>query len=580
MPNRGEEPEDWLRLETRTESDGGLPAPEVLTAGLTILCHPDARRIGERAALTGLGAGRPEGLARDRPLFAHPGQALRRPLADPHLSRQPIELAPAAAGGGVRLRRGDSRTTVMVAGEAVTGERELVAAEVARGVPILLAQRVALLLSILEPLADARPRFGLIGDSPAMVRLRRELARVADLDVPVLLRGETGTGKELAARALHQGGPRARRPFVAVNMAAIPPALAAAELFGAARGAYTGAERARQGFFGAALGGTLFLDEIGETPPEIQVLLLRALENREIQPVGSAETRAVDVRLVAATDASLEAAVAAGRFRAPLLHRLSGYEIRLPALRERREDIGRLLVQFLDAELRAIGAAERLQEGAEPGHRPWLPAALVARLAEHSWPGNVRQLQNVARQLAIGSRDAAEAALGEAGERLLAMDLHPPADTRAATITSPASMPGAEPAAAPAGCGTTGRSVAAPADRDTPGRSAARRPYRRVEDVSDEELLAALRANRWRLLPTAALLGVARASLYARIESAPGFRKAADLSRDEIDRAWASCGGSLDRMAATLEVSKPGLLRRMKHLGLPDGRAPRPPRAP
>src|SRR5262249_13655296 len=155
-------------------------------------------------------------------------------------------------------------------------------------------------------------------------------------------------------------GPRRDGPYLALNLGAVPPALAAAELFGAARGAFTGADRRRAGHFERAHRGTLFLDEGGEAPPEVQVLLLPALESGEIQPVGSEAPQRVDVRVVAATDADLEAAVAQGRFRAPLLHRLRGCEIRLPPLRERRDDVGRLLVSFLRRELAELGREELL----------------------------------------------------------------------------------------------------------------------------------------------------------------------------------------------------------------------------
>src|SRR5262249_34932398 len=156
-----------------------------------------------------------------------------------------------------------------------------------------------------------------------------------------------GTGKELVARAIHESGRRRGAVCLSVNMGAIPPSLATSELFGAVRGAYTGAVRDHLGYFQRAHGGTLFLDEIGETPPEVQVMLLRVLEPGEVQRVGSPQTQKVDVRLIAATDADLERALHEGRFRAPLLHRLSGYEIYIPPLRERRDDFGRLLFHFL-----------------------------------------------------------------------------------------------------------------------------------------------------------------------------------------------------------------------------------------
>ncbi|HYH44611.1 MAG TPA: sigma-54 dependent transcriptional regulator [Thermoanaerobaculia bacterium] len=544
MPEERDSTQRRLDLETRSEIASRLPAGGFLVPGLTVLYHPDVSRVGERVLLPGLASGRQEGLARAEPAFSRPGRNLLRPLGDPYLSRRPVVLAAGSAPGGVRLSCGGTNTTVEVDGVPVADEREIAAEEMRRGAVLLLAGRVVLLLSWLDPLgAGDQPDFGLVGESLPMAELRREIRRVASLEVPVLLRGETGSGKELVARALHDGGPRARRPFLAVNMGAVPPTLAAAELFGAARGAYTGADRRRMGFFSRAQGGTLFLDEIGETPPEVQPLLLRALESGEIQPVGEEETYQVDVRVVAATDSDLEAAVAANRFRAPLLHRLAAYEILLPPLRARREDFGRLMIHLLRQELATMGASERL-ELPVPEARPWLPAPLVARLALHSWPGNVRQLRNAVRQLAVAGHDTAEVTLSEARlERLLAGASEakeaPPREAREPdTASHPAPLP----------------------------RS--RKSYRRAEEVSEDELLAALQANRWRLKPTAAQLGIARTSLYDRIEKSPRIHKAADLSREEIERCSERCGGDLDLMVEILEVSKRGLQHRMKQHGL------------
>jgi len=523
------------------------PAAPPVVPGLTVLYHPDVSRVGERVALTGLAAGRIERLARGEPDFSPPGRPGRTPLGDTYLSRRPILLTAGAGPGGVRIERADSRTAVEVNGVPLDGEREIALPELERGVVLLLAERIVLLLHPLDPLGEPGGLAGgeLVGESAAMVRLRREIARAAALDVPVLLRGETGTGKELAARALHAAGPRAGRPFVAVNMAAVPAALAAAELFGAARGAYTGAERRRDGFFGLAHGGTLFLDEVAETPLEVQPLLLRALEQGEIQPVGGEEPRTVDVRLIAAADAPLEEAVAAGRFRAPLLHRLAGYEIRVPPLAARRDDFGRLLVHFLRQELAEMGSAGRLDAQSEA--RPWLPAALVARLALLRWPGNVRQLRNAARRIAVAGLYESQVPAAAVLESL-------------ALAAGPAA---AAPGSVEAPVGPS------PAAADIPRPAPLRRQaYRRPEEVGDEELLAALRENRWRLQPTAARLGISRTSLYDRIERSPNLRKAADLSREEIERSAAGCGGDLDAMVETLEVSKRGLQRRMKRLGI------------
>jgi two-component system nitrogen regulation response regulator GlnG len=540
VPNDSEALRQLLQADTRAESRSGAPAGSFLVPGLTILHHPEAGRVGERVALAGLVSGREESLSRTAPAFSAPGASLLRPLADTYLSRRPIRLLPGAELGGVLLRCGESGTTLVADGSAINGDRgdlEISPARLERGVVLLLAGRVVLLLSRLDPVGvSGAPDFGLVGESAPMFALRREIQRVGGLDVPVLLRGETGTGKELVARALHDAGPRRSRPYVAVNMAAIPASLAAAELFGVARGAFTGADRKREGTFQRADGGTLFLDEVGETPPEIQALLLRVLETGEIQAVGSDEVRRVDVRLIAATDSDLESAVAAGRFRAPLLHRLAGYPVRVPTLRERRDDFGRLFQHFVRQEL------------ANPtGERLWIPAPLVARLAAFDWPGNVRQLRNAVRQIVIAGRDGGEPAMWLQTERLLQEAVRAAAAADGDPTQSAISLP-SKPAAQP------------------PGES--RRVYRSPEEVSDDDLLEALRANRWRIQRAAAQLGISRGSLYDRIEKSQRIRKAADLSREEIEACHASCEGDLDAMVEALEVSKRGLQLRMSQLGL------------
>jgi len=228
----------------------------------------------------------------------------------------------------------------------------------------------------------------LLGDAPAMQQLFRAIGRLAQAPLSVLVTGETGTGKELVARALHRESPRATRPFVALNTAAIPAELLESELFGHEAGAFTGAQRRHVGRFEQADGGTLFLDEIGDMPASLQTRLLRVLAEGEFFRVGGRELIRVDVRVVAATHQDLEALVADGRFRADLLHRLDVVRLRLPPLRERREDIAQLAVRFLQTAAARFGTApKRLQ-----------PAAL-ARLQAHDWPGNVRELENLCWRL-------------------------------------------------------------------------------------------------------------------------------------------------------------------------------------
>jgi DNA-binding NtrC family response regulator len=222
--------------------------------------------------------------------------------------------------------------------------------------------------------------------------------RVATRSVPVLIEGETGTGKELLARAIHHASPRRERPFIAVNCGALPPDLVEAELFGHEKGAFTGATTRRDGHFVAADGGTLFLDEVGELPKAAQVKLLRALQEGEILPVGSSRPRTIDVRLIAATNRTLLAEVEVGHFREDLFHRLAVAVLRLPPLRERREDLALLIDRLLEQVNR---------EGEEqPGYvQKKLSAGARNLLLTHPWPGNVRELQNTLRRAALWSAE-------------------------------------------------------------------------------------------------------------------------------------------------------------------------------
>ncbi len=234
----------------------------------------------------------------------------------------------------------------------------------------------------------------ILGRSPAVRRVLEDVRQVAPTDSTVLILGETGTGKELVARAVHEAGPRRKRPFVTVNCAAIPANLIESELFGHEKGAFTGANRERKGRFVRADGGTLFLDEIGELSAELQSKLLRVLQEKQIEPVGSSRSRKVDVRILAATHRDLTRAVEAGTFREDLYYRLNVFPIRLPPLRERGDDVVLLAESFRERYASRIG-------------RPIAPLdrAQKARLLAYDWPGNVRELQNVVERAVITSTD-------------------------------------------------------------------------------------------------------------------------------------------------------------------------------
>ena len=257
-----------------------------------------------------------------------------------------------------------------------------------RAIPLLAGEQrlgwLVLLDSAAAPREGAVCFHGLWSQSPKMKEVFRIIERVAADDASVLLRGETGTGKELAARALHALSRRASGPFRAINCAALPATLLESELFGHVRGAFTGAVSDAKGHFQLADGGTLFLDEVGEMPPELQAKLLRVLETHSVLPVGGRKPVSVDVRIVSATHRALRREVEAGRFRADLMYRLRVIPIFLPALRERREDVELLTTRFIES---MNPTARRRVERVAP--------SVLGLLKRHEWPGNVRELRNV-----------------------------------------------------------------------------------------------------------------------------------------------------------------------------------------
>jgi transcriptional regulator with PAS, ATPase and Fis domain len=266
-----------------------------------------------------------------------------------------------------------------------------------------LARQVDLLQRQIQPCASLE---GFVGESPAMKKVKDRIQRAAVATGTVLITGETGTGKELAARAIHAGSARAERSFVAVNCAALTESLLEAELFGHARGAFTGAATARPGLIEHASGGTLFLDEIGTMSKSLQAKLLRVLESGEIRRVGENESRTADVRFVAATNIDLKTAVAAGDFRSDLYYRVHVHDVHMPALRERTGDIPLLVAHFLARYGRGTTVT-----GCSP--------AAMAALESFSYPGNVRQLEHLV-QRAVATAQSSQLEPGDLPEELLA----------------------------------------------------------------------------------------------------------------------------------------------------------------
>jgi transcriptional regulator with PAS, ATPase and Fis domain len=317
---------------------------------------------------------------------------------------------------------------------------------------------------------ERRPKYtfaSIVGSSTAMLELMRHARRAAEQEATVLLLGETGTGKELLAQAIHAASARADGPFIGVNMAAVPETLLEAEFFGAAPGAYTGAERkGREGKFKLADGGTLFLDEVSEMPLHLQAKLLRALQEQEIEPLGCNRVIKVDVRVIAASSTDLKKLCEQGRFRADLYYRLNVLPLALPPLRERLADLPALCGHILEAIAERTGNAVRQ-----------LAPSALERLAAYSWPGNVRELRNVLEQATVLSDN-----------RLLgAGDF--------AAILPPAL-----------------------ADEPAPARPGANLAQA-VEDLERQKIRQALAATAGKVGAAARLLGVSRATLYKKLSS-------------------------------------------------------------
>jgi two-component system response regulator AtoC len=325
----------------------------------------------------------------------------------------------------------------------------------------------------------------IVGDSPPLREVLAKVEQVAQTAATVLLRGDTGTGKEMVARAIHINSPRESRPFVRVNCAALAPGVLESELFGHEKGAFTGAMARRAGRFELADGGTLFLDEVGDVPADVQVKLLRVLQEREFERVGGVETVKVDVRVISATHRDLEALINEGKFREDLYYRLNVFPITLPPLRDRPGDIPVLVEHFIQKFSQSTGKAVR---GAD--------AAALSELSAYPWPGNVRELENVIERALILARGSTLSSADlDFGRRLGASGGGVPA-----TVASTGSS-GVVNAGGPAGAGGEG------------GRSF----YKRISDQEKNEIVSAVERAQGNIAHAARSLGINRSTLYYRM---------------------------------------------------------------
>lgn len=481
----------------------GAPAAPLLA--VTIAWHPDRTRIGAQF----VGAGLIE-LHRYAPLFMHPGHD-GLALGHGSISRQPLRLE-RDAHDNVAMTLPASPMVVEVNGGVVTDAVLFNVDAIAAGQVLTLGRAVVLVLHWMHRLPQDNAVPGLVGVGSAAIGVREQIRMVAHASLPVLLVGETGTGKEIAARAIHALGPRAAAPLVAVNMAALSELQAALQLFGAGAG---------EGVFAEADAATLFLDEIGNAPPGVQPMLLRVLEGGEYRPVGAVHDRRSSARLVAATDQELDGVV----FNQALLHRLEGFVIRMPPLRARREDIGVLIVHLLD------------QHGADngAGAQTDLPAPLVAAMAAHDWPGNVRQLAHALQRAML--------MLGE-GLAPTLEQLVRTARPASAAMRDPVSVSSSAP---------LGKSVW------TAGRV-------KPSALSHSEVQGAMAAHAWNIQAAAQALGISRPSLYKLLEDHPVIRRAETIPEMDIARAMATCAGDVERCAALLQTPAEALRRRWRLL--------------
>ncbi len=503
---------------------------------ISIACHPDVRRWGERTWLT-----HPLVIDRRNPSFddgAGTGQLW--PLADASVSRSPVVEVRPWGQGGVEVRRRHDRASLFINGSPLVDIARLDEAEVGQGALLELSHRVAVWIQR-ERIPGREPRVApeIVGRSAGILRAREDIAKVAPYDFTVLVRGETGSGKELVARAIHDESDRAHGPLLDVNLGSVAPDLVAAELFGHTKGAFSGATSARRGWFRAADTGTLFLDEIGEASAEVQRALLRVLETGRVQPVGSDTDVAVDVRVVAATDADLEADIDAGRFRNPLLQRLSQYVINIPPLRERRGDIPLLVRHTLLARAVEFDIHDRVVP-TNSDASAWIDTAAMRTLIQHDWPGNVRELINVVTRTAIRCRtDARFVPTIETRRRARVA-----VDTVDAPVVSKASTDhGSDRSSLPA-----------------------RR--KRLTDIELGDLETALQRNDWRPGPAARELGIARSSIYELIRRNPTIPESTTLELEEIRAALDACNGDVRAAARRLRVPVRGLKIRMSQLDM------------
>jgi DNA-binding NtrC family response regulator len=495
-----------------------------------IAFHSDLSRVGDQLVVPSA----PLIVGRESPRFQGPHAA--EALADPCISREQFRIFFQENTKQFQVIAAESsrRPLQFFDESGAPLSPEAAAHGVPPGTYLAVGDRALLLL-------DHRPRrgalrdesLGLRGDGTAIRELRTRIRAVAVGNDPALVLGETGTGKELVARAIHEASERRGGRFVAVNCAALPDALVESELFGHVRGAFSGAVAPAPGVFRSADGGSLFLDEVAELSPTAQAKLLRALETGTVRPVGGTSELPIDVRIIAATHRDLNAAVHAGTFRADLFARLDGPGVRVPPLRLHRADLPALFTYFLSQRRSADPAVDALFRAADV-RPPTLPMAVILGLLGHTWPRNVRELARYVAKVAAAARESAPGSL-----RPVPLSIDPgtaPGDSEARVSVAPETS------------GERAREGA----RDRPSR---------------EELELLLQDHDYVAHRVARALGVPRTTLDRWLRHSQILRPA-DLDRAAVESALLATGGNIERAADALRISARGLRLRLGELGL------------
>lgn len=510
------------------DADATLPSPLACTMAqekillcLTIVWHPELERIGEQAILPS----KESSLARLQPTFCKPLKD-GLPLGHSSISRTPIYFSLNDANAEIEIKVPESRMVVEVDGNAIQGSHSLSFDQINNGVMIGLGRTVLLCLHWLTELPKNNALEGVVGVSSSIQKVRDLIYQAAKInvkdikDATVLILGETGTGKEVVARAIHAHSQRNKRPMVSVNMAALSTELAAADLFGATKGAFTGSQNTREGLFKQAEYGTLFLDEIGNTPTNIQPMLLRILDTDDYRPLGASLDHKNNARIIAATDQDLYD----GTFNPALLNRLKSFEIHLPPLRHRREDIGVLIVHLMRSPSLAGIANQQLA------------FSLLTQFSIYDWPGNVRQLRHFLKRVLI------EIAENES--------------------PSFSSLVGTPPQ----------RVTHSAAPIDLSSTSVPPRPEKqarkKLNELNEDEVLTALTKNEWNVQSAALALGISRPSMYKLMEMNSQVRRAEKIPREEMLRAWDNSHNNIEICAALLKTPAEALRRHLRGLGI------------